>query len=301
MPTYMDGGTPVQLRTAAVALLAITLVACADAAPGSGGTASIPSVGAIAHPTGSDQIILRVANEGGFVPIDYTLSSMPTLSLYGDGTLITPGAQDEIYPGPALPATQQQHLTEDGIQAVLQAALDAGLGSDRNMTDMGSVGIADASTTVLTLDAEGGHHTVHAYALGELGERPPEMSQEEFRARADLQSFVAKLGRLESWLPDGAIDAATPYVSTSARLFVSDYTGDPALHQEPLTWPLSQPLSGGAGTGPGGYGCLAVAGTDWSDSLLPAAQSANQLTPWVSEGGRWAILFRPLLPEEHGC
>ena len=56
----------------------------------------------IEHPTGSDQVVLRVADEGGFVPVDYMLSSMPSFSLYGDGTLITPGAQIDIYPGPAL-------------------------------------------------------------------------------------------------------------------------------------------------------------------------------------------------------
>lgn len=291
-----------QRRTAALAaLLAIVFVACADATPSSDGSGQTPT-GGIVHPAGSNQVVLRVANEGGFVPIDYMLSSMPNFSLYGDGTLITLGAQIEIYPAPALPAIRRQHLTEDGLQAVLGAALQAGLGTDRDMTDLGSVGIADASTTVFTLNANGEEHTVRVYALGELGERPPGMSRDEFQARADLQAFVAKLARLERWLPDGSIGEATPYDATSARLFVSEYQGDPALHQGPVTWPLSQPLTGSeTGTEPGGYGCLAVTGADWTDTLAPAAQSANQLTPWVSEGRRWAILFRPLLPDEHGC
>jgi hypothetical protein len=290
-----------RLRTAAAAFLAIALVACADAS-GSGGTSQSPSAGAIAYPTGSDQVVLRIAYEGGFVPIDYTLSSMPTVSLYGDGTLITPGAQIDIYPSPALPAIQQQHITEAGMQAILQAALDAGLDADRDMTDLGSVGIADASTTVFTLDANGQQHTVRVYALGELGERPSGMSQEEFHAREQLQAFVTGSGRLDNWLPDGAIADATLYEAPSARLYVSDYQGDPELHQQPVPWPLSEPLAGaGVGAEPGGYRCLAVAGTDWTDILMPAAQAANQLTPWVSDGQRWAILFRPLLPDEHGC
>ena len=70
-----------------------------------------------------------MAYEGGFVPVDYMLSAMPSFSLYGDGTLITPGAQIDIYPGPALPAIQQQQVSEAAIQAILQAALDAGLGA----------------------------------------------------------------------------------------------------------------------------------------------------------------------------
>jgi hypothetical protein len=35
--------------------------------------------------------------------------------------------------------------------------------------------------------------------------------------------------------------------------------------------------------------------------VLPLAQSANQLTPWRSDGAKFAILFRPLLPDESGC
>lgn len=288
-------------RTAAAALLAVTLVACADAS-GAGDTSDSPSVGAIVHAAGADQIVLRIAYEGGFVPIEYTLSSLPTVSLYGDGTLITPGAQIAIYPSPALPAIQQQHLTEAGVQAILQAALDAGLGEDRDLTDFGSVGIADASTTVFTVAVNGEQHTVRVYALGELDERPSGMSPAEFQARTQLQAFEAKLGRLDSWLPEGAIDDATLYQPDAARLFLSDYQGDPELHQQPVSWPLSEPLPGSSvGTEPGGYRCLAVSGADWTDSLLPAAESANQLTPWVSDGERWAIVFRPLLPDEHGC
>lgn len=292
-----------KLRIAATSLLAVVLVACADASPGPGGTSQTPSIGAIGHPTGADQLLLRVAYEGGFVPAGWVLSALPIVSLYGDGTLLTPGAQDEIYPGPALPAIQQQHLTEDAIQAVLQAAKDAGLDVDRDMTDLGSVGIADASTTVFTFETDGERHTVRVYALGELGDRPPGMSQEEFQARSELQAFVTKLGQLEDWLPRDSVDGATLYEPTSARVFVSDYQGgDPDLHQEPVPWPLAQPLDGsGEGTDPAGYRCLAVSGADWTDTLMPAARAANQLTPWVSGGRRWSILFRPLLPDERGC
>lgn len=291
-----------KVRTAMTALLAIALVACANTPSGTGGAGQSPSDGSIAHPTGSDQLVLRIANEGGFVPVDYMLSALPGVSLYGDGTLLTPGAQTDIYPGPALPAIQQQHLTEAAIQAVLRAAIDAGLLTDRDMTDLGSVGIADASTTVFTFNASGEEHIVRVYALGELGDRPPGMSQEEFQARSELQAFVTKLGRLEGWLPDGSIDAPAPYGAPAARLFVSDYQGDLSLHQQPIPWPLSEPLPGNAAASmPGGYRCLEVSGTDWIDTLMPAAATANQLTPWVSDGMRWAVLFRPLLPDEHGC
>ena len=33
----------------------------------------------------------------------------------------------------------------------------------------------------------------------------------------------------------------------------------------------------------------------------PAAQDTNTLTPWTSDGRRYGIAFRPLLPDQHDC
>ena len=46
--------------------------------------------------------------------------------------------------------------------------------------------------------------------------------------------------------------------------------------------------------------CGAVA-ADAATTLLPLAEQANQLTPWTSDGERYALWFRPLLPDESGC
>ena len=63
--------------------------------------------------------------EGGFVPVEWTYTNFPFYSLYGDGTLIVPGAQIEIYPGPALPAISSRQVDEAGIQAILEKAIAA--------------------------------------------------------------------------------------------------------------------------------------------------------------------------------
>jgi hypothetical protein len=44
-----------------------------------------------------------------------------------------------------------------------------------------------------------------------------------------------------------------------------------------------------------------VIGGDDLKELLPQARSANELTPWTSEGGEFSLIFRPLLPDEHTC
>lgn len=282
---------------ASVLVLGSLTAACAnEAAPRDGGNDGI------AYPTGANQIVLRISQGGGFVPIQYNLTSIPMFSLFGDGLLLTPGAQIEIYPGPALPAIAQQRLSVEGMQALLQAAIDAGLDTDRDYTDLGSVGIADASTTTFILTADGQTHTTNVYALGELGAKPDGMSQDEYEARQELLSFQAKASDL-SWLPEGSASDAGTYQPVAVRVFSSDYQPDPSLTQTPIAWPLSpglatfgEPVSAGLQ----GLRCGAVDGVD-AQTLLTQAEQANQLTPWTSEGARYGLLFRPLLPDESGC
>src|SRR5262245_28012101 len=101
---------------AAVAILASACGRLNDDGPGAGGSGG-SGPGAIAHPTGAGDLVLRVEYQGGFVPYEFTLSSVPFWSLFGDGALILTGPQIEIYPPPALPPLVRAQLTEDGVQA----------------------------------------------------------------------------------------------------------------------------------------------------------------------------------------
>jgi hypothetical protein len=291
-----------KMRTPA-ALLAATILAtaCANAStvPGDGGgTAG----GRIDHPSGAGDLLLRVSYEGGFMPVEYSLTAMPIFSLFGDGATVAPGAQTEIYPGPALPPLITTPVTEDGIQALLRDAIVARLDEDREYTDLGSVMVADAATTVFTLSVDGVAHVTRVYAMGMLGgDRPESMSDEEFAARTRLERFQASLQDLRGTLPEGSVGEDTPFAPSGLRLFVSEYRGDGDLKQPAAEWPLSTPLSSfGDPASVEGYACGAVTGADL-ETLLPLAQTANQLTPWRSEGSRYAIVFRPLLPDESGC
>ena len=278
-------------------VLGITAAACANApTPGSGS-----GDGGIVHVGGAGDLLLRISNEGGFLPPEYTLTATPSLSLLGDGTVVTPGAQIEIYPGPALPPLVATPITEEGIQAVLRAALDAGLDQDRDYTDLGSVGIADAGTTVFTLTIDGTTHVTRIYALGELGQQPPGMSDQEFSARTRLLGFQTSMQDLRHTLPAGSVGDDAMFTPSGLRLFVSDYRSEQGLPQEAVDWPLATPLSGfGEAATAAGFRCGAVTGEDL-DAVLPLATRANQLTPWRSEGVNYSIAFRPLLPDESGC
>jgi hypothetical protein len=281
----------------AVILAACAAGACADASSGAGDGAP-----RITHPAGADQLVLGVEDTGGFVAPSTTLVRLPIFSLYGDGTQIEAGAETEIYPGAALPPILARSVSETGIQAILQAALDAGLDHDARFTDLGSVGIADATTTVFTLTVDDVTHRTEIYALSMLPEQPDGMSDQEWRTRQALADLVRRLAILESWLPADSLGVSEPFHGTRAEILVSPYRPDDALTEPPLQWPLDSALAsiGDPTAAAPLTRCGIVSAGDWT-SLERDAEAANELTPWVDDGARYAIAFRPLLPDEPGC
>ena len=160
---------------AATSSLLLTLAACAETPvdPGDGG--------GIDHSTSPDHVLVRISSEGGFTPVEWTYTNFPFYSLYGDGTLVVPGAQIEIYPGPALPAISSRQVDEAGIQAILEEAIAAVEDVPADLNDLGYMSIADASTTVITVSAGGVDRTIRAYALSEQTERPDGMPRARVR------------------------------------------------------------------------------------------------------------------------
>jgi hypothetical protein len=264
---------------------------------GTGGTGST----GIEHPTGADEVVLRVAYEGGFVPVEWTLRTIPSWTLYGDGTLVMQGPQIEIYPPPALPALTATPISEEGVQAILEAARDAGL-----MDGDASYGydcIADAATTVFTTNANGGTSVVSAYAL-DAGEPAGSCGNEQDAdERAALAEFQLALGDLKSWLPEGSVGQEESLDPSELRVYTQPYQGKPEPPQDEVAWPLGEPL-GSFGDPVEDYPeplrCGVVDGDDLS-ALLPVAGSANEISPWTSDGGQYQLIFRPLLPDESGC
>ena len=283
-------------KTAASALLALVLAACGglnDDGGGAGGG------GAISHPTGAGDLVLRVETSGGFVPMEYNVTRLPSWSLYGDGRIVTEGPQIEIHPQPALPNLLVRRVTEDGVQAILEAASDAGL--MRSDATYPNPCVMDAPDTVFTVTADGSTSVVSATALGFEGGGTCEGVDVE--ARAEISKFQNDLGDLTSWLPEGSVGTEETFTPEGIRIFVLPYQGDPNLPQEPTAWPLATPLESfgrPAGDQLQDASCGTVTGADL-ETLRPSLEGANQLTPWESGGERYRLLLRPLLPAEHGC
>ncbi|HJS25657.1 MAG TPA: hypothetical protein VJ913_00840, partial [Actinomycetota bacterium] len=223
--------------------LMLVLVACGRLSDGGGstggGTGGTGSTG-MEHPTGADEVVLRVEYTGGFVPVDHTLRSIPSWTLYGDGTLVMQAPQIEIYPPPALPGLTATPISEDGVQSILEAARDAGL-MDGDAS-YGSDCIADAATTVFTTNVNGSTSVVSAYAL-DVGEPAGTCGAEgEADERAALADFQMLLGDLSSWLPEGSVGQEKPLDPTELRVYSHPYRGEPDPPQEEIAWPLSEPL-----------------------------------------------------------
>src|SRR4051794_20450974 len=130
---------------------------------------TVPS--GIEHPAGADDVIVRIAYEGGFVPVEMTFLNLPALLVSGDGHTFVEGPVADIYPGPLLPNIQTSPVSEAGIQDLLALAEEHGLLADVTYTD--PTNIADAPDTVVEISANGATFVHRAYALAINDETDP--------------------------------------------------------------------------------------------------------------------------------
>ncbi len=307
--TPMRSGTNHLARRAArtfaiAALVGLAAAACGGVGGGSNGNGlgGSPTPASPSPTLGANDLLLRMETKGGFVAPQALLLRFPTFSLYGDGTVITQGAQPAIYPGPALPSLIATRLTPAGVAAVLQEARRAGLYGPS--VDYHGVMMPDAGTTVFTLNEPDRSHVISVTALG--ADPQPGVPAAELAARKRLETFSAKLGDLRSWLPEGSVGPDTPYQPAGLRVFVSEGAPQGNGVTEPsMAWPLSTPLSGFGSPLPtpvqgGPARCGVVTGADLA-TLLPSVQKATEITPWTSEGTTYTLSFRQLLPDESTC
>jgi hypothetical protein len=258
------------------------------AAPGTGA----PATGAIAHPTGADEAIVRLSLGGGFAPEGADFQRPPDLLILGDGTVIRPGPQIEIFPPPLLPALTVAKLDEEGIQTVLKAADDAGLIAAPPAYDIppGAGQVTDAPGTTLEIHAGGQDLTHTAYALG-IG---PDGATESTSARHKLNDAVTELRDLSS-LVGAHLDAEQQYEPTRFGVISRPATPEELAPPEEGPAPATVPWPDGAGNLADGAGtCVEVA----PDAVRDAFTPANQTTRFTQAGVTYVVYVRVLLPDE---
>lgn len=252
--------------------------------------------GEIEHPTGANELVLRVENFGGFLPPNAALREIPSFSLYGDGRIFTAGPQIEIFPPPALPSVQVTQLSASGTRSLLFAAREAGLFvSSRRYPLPPGVGVADAGSTRFTLSAGGSKRVVEAEALGAIDEQG---------ARKALATFRDRLFDVRNALPPGSVLGESQYRPTALRVVVLPADGappEPGLEQPVKDWPVAGQLAGfNQPAGLVGARCGVAGGAEF-ERVLRAVQQSNTLTKWRDRGAVSLIAVRPMLPDEETC
>jgi len=279
------------LAAAPVALLAAS---CGSSDNGSSGetttvpTSTLPPVttaAGIAHPTGADEIILRLAWDGGFVAPGTLFMRLPRVLIAGDGSVYVQGAQIEMYPGPLLPPILVGKITEAEIQDVLAKAFAANL--FRQITyGQPDVGIADAPNTILILNVNGTTYTHDAYALGMGGTDAGETNPDR-KAFAD---FVAQLEPLTLGVKDSQPYAAPRF---AIRATPADQAPPPDdIKPNEAQWPVAAGVKLAAASE-----CAVVEAT----AVGTLFANSTQITQFVDEGVKYVLVVRPMLPGDAGC
>ncbi len=298
-------------RSAAILLIALLVTACGSTSapspsgtPGSSGPpASVPpsetpgpSVGAIDHTTGGTDVILRLEEGGGFVPMEFNASQAPSFTLYGNGVVVfqrilttfpEPDAAGIVHGTPWRTAK----LDEDQVQELLDYAIvSSGLGGARKSYD--AEWVADAPNTVFTIRAGGLDKTVQVNALFELDQPNPDSV-----ARS---AFFKLAQRLKDFDRGGTIDSDI-YQPERFRGVIIEREPAPELKPIAWPWPAVKPEEFKTGDGTNGPGFRHRAMTADEIGALKVEGVAGGLQGPVlkaPDGKLYTFILRPLLVEE---
>lgn len=230
-------------------------------------------------------LLLQIEVSGGFVMMGYDFSTVPSLTVYADGQAIVHGPQILIYPGPALPNLL---VSAADTEALIAAALDAGLLGDA--PDYGQPLIADTPSTFVTITVDGQTYRHAANALDITADSAADLglTDDQMTARSALAAFVAEsLGQVG--------DDGEPYVITAFGIMGWPIPSETTIEPAPqvLPWPLDLALADAAD-------CTLVDGAD-AATLLETLAGANQASLYEQNSTVYEVHFRPLLPHETGC
>jgi hypothetical protein len=296
------------MRTPTVLALVILVAACtsgAGSAPpvaspdGSGSPTETPvgspDFGAIDHPTGPTDVILRFEEGGGFVMPAFLATQAPAFTLYGDGTIIFRNQLlDSLEPvGSVYPMHpfRTARLNEEQVQDLLASALgEFGLGVAR--PDYPNDQVADAGTAVFTVNAGGLKKTVSVYALGLEVD-----GMADAAARAGFARLAERLQNIDS----GGVFETTAYAPERYRGILLE--GQPGVPDtKPWPWPDIAPTDFVSNGDPNAFQLPARVMSTEEIELLgiePFEGGFQGLTLLGPDDGKvYSFSLRPLLPDE---
>ncbi len=292
-------------------VLAVTLLACGSgatpstvpsAAPSGGPSgdpsaapSGTPNVGAVEHKTGATDVILRYDEGGGFMMAGFAASQAPPFTLYGDGTVIfrnpmleMPAAQGSVQ---TFNPMRTAKLSEEQIQELLILALgEGGLAAARPNYENNMV--ADAGTTIFTIDAGGIQKTVSIYALG-----LDDPSGQDAVARTAFKKFADRLADFDQ----GGSIATDVYTPDAYRVSLIESPGIVAPDTREWPWTDLTVADFKPAADPNGlqfpHRTMAPAEIDMLN-VKDYAGGFNGLVLRGTDKKLYTVALRPLLPED---
>lgn len=296
------------LRPITIVALIVLVAACSGggagvssgASSGASGSppetpADSPDLGAIDHPTGPTDVVLRFEEGGGFLMPAFLATQAPSFTLYGDGTIIFRNQLlDPLEPvGSVSPMHpfRTARLTEDQVQDLLTSALgEFGLGVAR--PDYPNDLVADAGTAVFTVNAGGLKKTISIYALGLESEGTPD---------ATARDAFAKLAERLQNIDDGGAFATAEYEPERYRAILLE--GQPGV-PDAKSWPWAD-IAPSDFVSNGDSNAFQLPGRVLSAEeveilgIEPFSGGFGGLTLLGPDDGKvYSLSLRPLLPDE---
>lgn len=282
VPTLSPGASP-SLSTAGP-----TPLATPEPTPGSSPVATPVAVGKVEHPTDPTAIVLRINEIGGFVPPTFTSMMAPRFTLYGDNTVVFRPTTDPT--GNGYPPFVKATMNADQVDALLSYALTRGhLANARESYE--NMMVADAQTTVFTIDAGGIKKVVSVSGLGiHTGQTNPDAA--DFAAFEQLSGV---LNDFEAQVKKGQVESVALYQPTMYRAILSEFA--PAGPANEWPWPdlTLDDFSASEATGL----LTGVLTADQASKVVEVPSGGvSNLAVKAPENRVFGLLLRPLLPDE---
>jgi hypothetical protein len=280
---------------ASFALLAV-MSGCAQASAGSTGPSitSGPGPGSYAP----DDLVLRVEVVHG-LRRELFVDQLPIVSVYGDGRVIT---EDRVIimdaPAPIMRTIVVRRISAESVEALVRRAVERGVGRD---IDYGQPESYDGPGTRFTVLTEQGLLVTDVDALG-VTYATQNLTDAQRSARQALNDLLGELRDLPGTLGAAAVDEEEPYVPQALAAITREWRDYGSASQQTQTeraWPGRALPGEPMGMLPK-VRCLTVTGTDVA-TVVDAAADASAYSTWTSDGRRWLVVLRPLLPDETSC
>ncbi|MBA2560825.1 MAG: hypothetical protein H0V07_13260 [Propionibacteriales bacterium] len=236
----------------------------------------------------TDEVLWRVDTGGGFLPPEYSLASQPSMTVYGDGTVIVTAPEPRrLVRGRPIQLLTGQLQDRRLAQLIAEAATSAVFA--RANPDFGQPAVMDAGTTTIDFrDPRTGRLEQRSvYALG-LDDAAGVLTSQQQHLRDEVD-------RLISW-SRALVKASGSYLPSRVEVI------------ELPTFERS-PVLGRAWPGPPLDELLRASGREWTCGVVTGSQARRLFTAvsthpgldWTDHGKTRRLVTKALLPGEGGC